>query len=84
MGGGETFGGGTDGGGGRGEFACRFSGFGDPTTATELAALEDEAETYRVHTDKNEINCMIMLQGKLMSRSHAKYLKLICKKITKK
>ncbi|PSN31884.1 hypothetical protein C0J52_19686 [Blattella germanica] len=39
------------GGGGRGEFACLFSGFGDPRFATELVALEDDAVN-------KEINCI--------------------------
>lgn len=34
------------GGGGKGEFACRFSGFGDPTFDAVLAMLRVEAENH--------------------------------------
>jgi hypothetical protein len=80
VGGGETFGGGTEGGGGRGELACRFSGFGDPTTATELAALEDEAETDWVHI----LSDTRLILSKCFKVKHVKQKScsmLICQKI---
>lgn len=41
------------GGGGKGEFACRFSGLGDPRLIMELLALDDDA--------KNETNNFIIV-----------------------